>query len=75
MCIRDRDLEAAKERKVAVSNASGYSTESVAELSLCLMLSLLRNVKQVEDRCRNEGTKDGLVGREDVYKRQGYDKP
>ena len=58
------DLEAAKERKVAVSNASGYSNESVAELSLCMMLSLLRNVKQVEDRCRNEGTKDGLVGRE-----------
>ena len=58
------DLEAAKERNIAVSNASGYSNESVAELSLCMMLSLLRNVKQVEDRCRNEGAKDGLVGRE-----------
>ena len=64
------DLEAAKERKVAVSNASGYSNESVAELSLCMMLSLLRNVKQVEDRCRNEGTKDGLVGRELKGKKQ-----
>lgn len=58
------DLEAAKERNIAVSNASGYSNESVAELAVCMMLSLLRNVKQVEERCRNEGTKDGLVGRE-----------
>lgn len=58
------DLEAAKERNIAVSNASGYSNESVAELAVCMMLSLLRNVKQVEERCRNEGTKDGLVGQE-----------
>lgn len=58
------DLEAAKERNIAVSNASGYSNESVAELAVCMMLSLLRNVKQVEERCRKEGTKDGLVGRE-----------
>lgn len=58
------DLDAAKEKNIAVSNASGYSNESVAELAVCMMLSLLRNVKQVEERCRNEGTKDGLVGRE-----------
>lgn len=58
------DLEAAKERGVAVSNASGYSNESVAELTLCMMLSLLRNVPQVEARCRQGSTKDGLVGRE-----------
>lgn len=58
------DLEAAKERNIAVSNASGYSNDSVAELVICMMLSLLRNVKQVEERCRNAGTKDGLVGKE-----------
>lgn len=58
------DLEAAKEKGVAVSNASGYSNESVAELTLCMMLSLLRNVPQVEERCRSGKTKEGLVGRE-----------
>lgn len=58
------DLEAAKAKNIAVSNASGYSNESVAELVLGMMLSLLRNVPQVEKRCRNGQTKEGLVGRE-----------
>ena len=58
------DLEAAKEKKIAVSNASGYSNESVAELVLGMAIDLFRKVPQVEKRCREEGTKDGLVGRE-----------
>lgn len=65
------DLQAAKECNVAVSNASGYSNESVAELVIGMMLSLLRNVPQVEDRCRNQGTKDGLVGRQLMDKTVG----
>lgn len=56
------DLEAAKEMGAALSNASGYSNESVAELTLGMTLSLLRNVPQVEARCRDGKTKDGLVG-------------
>jgi len=56
------DLEAAKECGVKVSNAAGYSTQAVAELAVCMMLSLLRNVPAVEERCRNLATKDGLVG-------------
>lgn len=58
------DLEAAKENGVAVSNASGYSNESVAELVIGMTLSLLRNVPQVDARCREGKTKDGMVGRE-----------
>lgn len=58
------DLAAAKEMGAKVSNASGYSTQSVAELALGMMLSLLRNVPQVEERCRAGKTKDGLVGTE-----------
>lgn len=58
------DLGAAKECDVAVSNASGYSNESVAELVIGMILSLLRNVPQVSERCRNAGTKEGLVGRQ-----------
>lgn len=55
-------LDAARERGIAVSNASGYSNEAVAELVLGMVLSMARNLRQVEDRCRTGGTKDGLVG-------------
>ncbi|MDY5007424.1 2-hydroxyacid dehydrogenase [Candidatus Allofournierella merdipullorum] len=58
------DLDAAREMGVAVSNASGYSNDSVAELTVCMALALLRNLPQVEERCRTGGTKDGLVGHE-----------
>lgn len=56
------DLTAAKEMGVKVSNAAGYSTQAVAEIALCMMLNLLRNIPQVEQRCRQGQTKDGLVG-------------
>lgn len=55
-------LDAARERDIAVSNASGYSNEAVAELVLGMALSMARNLRAVEDRCRTGGTKDGLVG-------------
>ena len=55
------DLEAAKEMGIKVSNAAGYSTQAVAELAVCMMLSLLRNLSAVEQRCRSGQTKDGLV--------------
>lgn len=55
-------LDAARERGIAVSNASGYSNEAVAELVLGMVLSMARNLRAVEDRCRTGGTKDGLVG-------------
>lgn len=58
------DLAAARERGIAVSNASGYSNEAVSELVLGMALSLYRNLPQVEERCRAGGTKDGLVGSE-----------
>lgn len=58
------DLAAAKEMGAAVSNASGYSNESVAELALGMAIDCLRNVEAVAARCRNAGTKVGLVGRE-----------
>ena len=49
-------------RGIRVSNASGYATEAVAELCIEYMISLLRKVNAVEQRCRQGGTKDGLVG-------------
>ena len=56
------DLEAAKACGIRVSNASGYSNQSVSEWTLGMMLSLLRNIPQVDQRCREGKTKDGLVG-------------
>ncbi len=58
------DLAAAKEKGIAVSNASGYSNEAVAELVMGMVLNILRNITAVEARCRAGLTKEGLVGSE-----------
>ena len=55
-------LDAAKEKNIAVSNASGYSNEAVSELVIGTTLSLARNLRSVEDRCREGKDKTGLVG-------------
>ncbi len=55
-------LDAAKEKNIAVSNASGYSNEAVSELVIGTTLFLARNLRSVEDRCREGKDKTGLVG-------------
>ena len=55
-------VKLAKEKGIKISNASGYATEAVAELCIGFMIDLLRNVKETEEKCRNGGTKAGLVG-------------
>ena len=55
-------LDTCKEKGIAVSNASGYSNEAVAELALGMVLSIGRNMREVEERCRNHKDKTGLVG-------------
>lgn len=55
-------MESAKEKGIAVSNASGYATQAVAELCISFMIQLLRNTAQTEIQCRNGGTKAGLIG-------------
>ena len=55
-------LDAAREQNIAVSNASGYSNEAVAELVIGMTLSVARNLRAVEDRCREGKDKTGLVG-------------
>ncbi len=56
------DTLAAKSKGILISNASGYSTESVAELTIGLMINLLRNIYETQINCRNGLTKAGLVG-------------
>ena len=55
-------LDAAREKGISVSNASGYSNEAVSELVLGMVLSFMRNLTQVEARCREGKDKTGLVG-------------
>lgn len=57
-------LDAAKAKGIKVSNASGYSTVAVAELTIAMMLNLLRYVPQVDAACRAGGTKAGFIGNE-----------
>ena len=55
-------LAACRERGVMVCNAAGYSTNAVAELTFGLTISVIRNIVPCDARCRQAGTKDGLVG-------------
>lgn len=58
------DIDYCKERGIAVSNASGYSNESVAELVFALTLGLLRNVLPCDQATRDGKTMSGLMGEE-----------
>lgn len=53
------ELKALKGRKVTVSNAAGYSTSSVAELTFGLTLAVLRNIVTLDKLTREGKTKDG----------------
>lgn len=55
-------IDACRERGIPVSNASGYANINVAELTVGLMLDILRNVTRLDAVTRNGGTKEGLVG-------------
>ena len=54
------DKAACKRLGIRVSNASGYSTHDVAELTIALIISLLRGLKPADARVREGGTKQGL---------------
>eukprot|EP01006_Ploeotia_vitrea_P003219 TRINITY_DN112257_c0_g1_i1.p1 TRINITY_DN112257_c0_g1~~TRINITY_DN112257_c0_g1_i1.p1 ORF type:complete len:329 (-),score=45.69 TRINITY_DN112257_c0_g1_i1:126-1085(-) len=54
------DLEACKEKGVVVCNAAGYSTASVAELAIGLIISVLRKIPTGDTATRASGTKSGL---------------
>lgn len=55
-------LDAAREKGITVTNASGYSNEAVAELVIGMAISMLRHIPETQERVRSGGTKDGLVG-------------
>ena len=56
------DTDACRERGIVVSNAAGYSTDSVAELVIAHILMKLRNLIECDEAVRNSETRAGLVG-------------
>jgi len=55
-------MDACREKGVTVCNASGYSTINVAELTIGLIIDVLRNITRLDPVTRKGGTKDGLIG-------------
>lgn len=55
------DGEACKEKNLTICNAQGYATECTAEMTIGLMLALLRHIVTYNQVVRNGGTKDGFV--------------
>src|SRR5699024_364918 len=53
------DLDKCKEKNIQVSNAAGYSTHSVAEITFGLITSLLRSIVPLDPITREGGTKAG----------------
>ena len=58
------DINVCKEKSIVVCNASGYSTDSVAELSIGLMISVLRKIVWGDKQVRDLSTRQGLLGTE-----------
>lgn len=53
------DIKVCRERNIAVCNAAGYSTSSVAELTYGLIFSVLRNIVPLDKATREGKTKNG----------------
>ncbi len=58
------DMAYAREHGIAVSNCSGYSTVSVADLVFGMIINLYRNILACDAATRAGGTKAGLIGPE-----------
>lgn len=64
-------MDVCRARGIVVSNCAGYSTCAVADLVFGMLIALYRNIIPCDQVCRQEGTKDGLVGFELEGKRFG----
>lgn len=65
------DLEACKERNIQVSNAAGYSTVSVPELTFGMIISLFRSIPDLDTKTRRGMTKKGSRQQEIYGKKFG----
>jgi len=58
------DIDYCTQKGITVTNAAGYATDAVAELTFGLILNLLRSIPQGDVATRSGGTRSGLIGRE-----------
>ncbi|HRW21587.1 MAG TPA: NAD(P)-dependent oxidoreductase [Bacteroidales bacterium] len=58
------DLEYCKKHNISVSNAAGYATTAVTEITLSLALSLLRNTNKMENNLKTLKDRNGFLGEE-----------
>lgn len=58
------DLDCANEKNILVSNAAGYSTPAVVELTFGLMIDVFRNIVPLDKIIRDGETKEGFRQRE-----------
>lgn len=63
--------EACRQRGIAISNAAGYSTQAVAELTIGMAIDLFRKVTPADAVTRSLGGRNGFLGRELVGKTFG----
>lgn len=58
------DMAYCKEHGIQVKNASGYATEAVAELTVGLMIDVLRKITFLDGSIRDGGVRGAFLGRE-----------
>jgi len=58
------DMKACNERNILVSNAAGFSNESVAELAIGMILSVYRKIVGADAMTRFGGDRGGFLGTE-----------
>ena len=58
------DLKTCNAKNIVVCNAAGYSTDSVAELSIGLMISVLRKIVWGDKKVRELSTRERFLGTE-----------
>lgn len=56
------DLEYCKKNNISVSNAAGYATNAVAEITISMALSLLRNTSEMDNNLRALNSRNGVLG-------------
>lgn len=58
------DIEACRDHNITVCNAAGYSTTAVTELTIGLMLDVLKKITAFDACTRAQKTREGFLGRE-----------
>lgn len=65
------DLHACKQKNITVCNAAGYSTIAVSELTIALIIDVLRKITEHDPKTRQSLTRQGFLGHEMYGKTAG----